>query len=75
VSCTEAGGSGEEEGAPGPATTDEARSYLDLYFGQLSCTLLLFVLIKLCIFLFRFLLFRIYSIEKKQKRKETKNTY
>jgi hypothetical protein len=30
--CTEGGGSGEEEGAPGSATTDEARSYLDLFF-------------------------------------------
>jgi hypothetical protein len=30
---TEGGGSGEEEGAPGPATTDEARSYLDLFFN------------------------------------------
>jgi hypothetical protein len=30
--CREAGGSGEEEGVPGPATTDEAQSYLDLFF-------------------------------------------
>jgi hypothetical protein len=30
--CTEGGGSGEEEGAPRPATTDEARLYLDLFF-------------------------------------------
>jgi hypothetical protein len=29
--CTEGGGSGEEEGAPGPATTDEGQSYLDLF--------------------------------------------
>jgi hypothetical protein len=30
--CTEGGGSDEEEGARGPAATDEARSYLDLFF-------------------------------------------
>jgi hypothetical protein len=30
--CIEGGGSGEDEGAPRPATTDEARSYLDLLF-------------------------------------------
>jgi hypothetical protein len=29
--CIEGGDSGEEEGATGPATTDEARSYLDLF--------------------------------------------
>jgi hypothetical protein len=29
--CTEGGGGDEKEGAPGPATTDEARSYLDLF--------------------------------------------
>jgi hypothetical protein len=30
--CTEGGDGDEEEGAPGAATTDEARSYLDLFF-------------------------------------------
>jgi hypothetical protein len=32
--CIEGGGSGEEEGAPGPATTDETRSYLDFYLDS-----------------------------------------
>jgi hypothetical protein len=36
------------------------------------CTLLLFLLINLCIFVFSFPLFRIYSIEKKQKTKKPK---
>jgi hypothetical protein len=38
--CTEGGSSGEEEGAPGPATTEEAQSYSDLFFGHLSCKLI-----------------------------------
>jgi hypothetical protein len=29
--CTEGASSGEEEGAPGPPTIDETRSYLDFY--------------------------------------------
>jgi hypothetical protein len=62
-------GNGEEEGAPGPAMTDEARSYLDLFFLHLSCELLLFVVIKLCIFVFNFLLFRIYNIRGNQLKK------
>jgi preprotein translocase subunit YajC len=57
----------------GPTTTDETLSYLELYLTLVVyCTL--FVLIILCIFVFSCLLFRIYSIEKKQKKKQkTKN--
>jgi hypothetical protein len=65
---TEGGGSS----AQGPATTDEARSYLDLFFEHLSCTLLFFVLINLCIFLFGFLLFRIYVDEENKNEKTLK---
>jgi hypothetical protein len=62
----------EEEGAPGPAKTDEARSYLDLFFGHLSCKLLLFTVIKLCIFVFSFVLFHTYSFRDNQlKNKKT----
>jgi hypothetical protein len=63
--CTEGGGSGEEEGAPGPPTTDETRSYLDLYLD--TCRVQ-----YLCLFVFSCLLFRIYSIEKNEKEKGQK---
>jgi hypothetical protein len=56
--------------------TDEARSYLD-FFGHLSCKLLLFVVINLCIFVFILVSFRIYNFYnfkdnqmKKQKNKK-----
>jgi hypothetical protein len=71
--CTKDGGSGEEEGAHGPATTDEARSYLDLFFGHLSCKLLLYIVINLCIFVFSLVLFCIYSFRGNQMKKQKTN--
>jgi hypothetical protein len=73
--CTGGGDSGEEEGAPGPATTDEAQSYLDLFL-TLVVHITLFVLIILCIFYsvsccFAFIVLR-KNKNKKTKTPETK---
>jgi heme/copper-type cytochrome/quinol oxidase subunit 2 len=51
--CTEGGDSSEEEGAPGPVTTDEVQSYLDLFL-TLVVYITLFVLNILYIFIFSF---------------------
>jgi hypothetical protein len=74
--CTGGGDSGEEEGAPGPATTDEAQSYLDLFL-TLVVHITLFVLIILCIFYsvsccFAFIVLR-KNKNKKNKNKNTRN--
>jgi hypothetical protein len=59
--CTEGSASGEEEEAPGPATTDETRSYLDLYLD--TCRVHYFVCSNYFMY-FHIQLHVIYSIEK-----------